>query len=149
MTTYSERLAPLRAFLKDNKAQPNGQVVLGHGDTIEQWNVYPGRPLIVMIDADGGWRACSPISTSDEPKAREHLDRYLLGSRPDLDLLGDMDRLSAAFLAKLADFPACSDPDCRQAICEETRALHRNVQAFQDKLRPTKTAKEATVARTA
>lgn len=136
MTTYSDRIEPLRTFLKAHDAQPNGKALLGLGDRIEQWNVLPGRPLIILIDTDGTWRACSPVSTSDEPNAREHLERYLMGQRPDLDLLGDMDRLSSTFLDKLSDMPACTDPKCGQATCGETRALRTAIENFRAKLAP-------------
>lgn len=136
MTTYSDRIETLRAFLKTHDAQPNGETLLGLGDRIEQWKILPSRSLIIIIDPDGAWKACAKVATSDDPHARDKLERHLMGQRPDLDLLADMERLSSTFLDKLSDMPACNDPKCGQATCGETRALRTAIENFRAKLTP-------------
>lgn len=136
-TPYQRKTSDLRQFLATNRATVVERLELSDGTAIETWKIQ-GFDFLFRIDKAGNWRAFTMASQSPEPaRDLEGIELFLSGHRrTDLDLLADSANLARTFLSRLDTFPVCTDLDCIDPSCKETKTLKAAIQGFLDRLYP-------------
>lgn len=137
MKTYSDSLSPIRVFLGDRKPALL-ESFEKDGALSERWEIQ-GTEIILRVTPAGDWDVFVPVSQAvTGPKEKiTALERYLYGQRKDLEAIIEMGNITRAFLNRLGDMPACTDPDCSQSACAENRNLRQAIESFQARLLPT------------
>jgi hypothetical protein len=138
MMTYSEMIGPIRVFLNGRQPTLLERREEEDGILFERWLVQ-GSEIMIRIYPAGTWDIFVPLAQEQVPTAKiTALERFLHGMRKDLEMLLEMSNLARTFLDRLQDLPACSDLDCQQENCRETRELRASINAFLARLQPSK-----------